>query len=260
MSDVHSRLVRHRKLAVITISGAVTALLLVFSSSTGQQQERPKPTNLQVLPPAISHDSLMDVMGGFTSGLGVGCDFCHVPKAPGSRDMDFAADTKEEKLIARAMITMTRDINQAYIGKIEELHERRVQVECVTCHRGQPRPEQLLDLLKRVYQSKGWAGVDSTYRALRNRYYGSHTFDFSEQALVHLAFALPEDKDADIIAALQLNAEFNPNSAFNQWALGHEYLSMGDTVQAVTALKRALEIDPNSRRAKRELEALGVKQ
>jgi len=37
------------------------------------------------------------------------------------------------------------------------------------------------------------------------------------------------------------------------------YLSTGDTTQAITEYKRALELDPKNRRAKRGLEALGVK-
>jgi len=236
------------------------AVVIMATVATAQQRPQPKPTNLQVLDSTITHDELINQMGKFTNALGVGCDYCHSPgKDPNSREMDFASDAKKEKLVARAMMKMTRDINGTYLANVEGLEAPLVAVECMTCHRGQTEPIQLADLLSRTMTEKGMAAVDSTYRELREQYYGSGTFDFSEGVLVHLAYDISEGNSQDALNLLKLNQEFNPKSSFNQWAMGQLYLSTGDTTQAITEYKRALELDPKNRRAKRGLESLGVK-
>ena len=79
------------------------------------------PTNLKVLKP----DTLMASMQLATTGLGVRCDFCHVQG-------DRAADTKPEKVTARAMYSMTAQINTTLGGGNK--------VTCYTCHRGTAHP------------------------------------------------------------------------------------------------------------------------
>lgn len=60
-----------------------------------------------------------------------GCGYCHdVP--------DYASDTKAPKLVARAMIRMTREINTAWSA-----HVKGTGVTCYTCHRGQPIPPRV---------------------------------------------------------------------------------------------------------------------
>jgi photosynthetic reaction center cytochrome c subunit len=57
-----------------------------------------------------------------------GCNYCHnVP--------DYASDSKAPKLVARAMIRMTREINKAWAP-----HVKATGVTCYTCHRGLPIP------------------------------------------------------------------------------------------------------------------------
>src|SRR5579864_3808226 len=60
--------------------------------------------NVQILKDVPS-GQFIGYMRAFNASLGVECGFCHV-------DGDRSADTKEEKLMARKMITMTMDINQ----------------------------------------------------------------------------------------------------------------------------------------------------
>jgi hypothetical protein len=84
-------------------------------------QEAPK--NLKVLQP----DEVMPQMRTFTSGLGVRCDFCHVSG-------DMSADTNRMKVVARNMISMTRQVNQAAFNG-------RARVTCYTCHHGKNEPE-----------------------------------------------------------------------------------------------------------------------
>lgn len=115
--------------------------------------------NLQVLPRTIARPELMATMRTFTRGLGVRCNHCHVvtQTAPEEK-LDFAADTKEEKRVARVMIQMANQINDAWLERVEaaEGHEEeeaapaatasatapdQPRVWCWTCHRGKTEPE-----------------------------------------------------------------------------------------------------------------------
>jgi len=79
-------------------------------------------------------DQLGKVMNIFAASLGVNCNFCHV-----SNDVDFEKDGKEEKEIARKMITMTFMLNKSYFdGKLE--------VTCNTCHQGHSHPVSAISL------------------------------------------------------------------------------------------------------------------
>lgn len=80
------------------------------------------PKNLKLLEPG----GLMGVMRSQTVALGVKCEFCHV-------EGDFASDDKPNKLIARKMIVMTREINGNF-------PDGKTHVTCYTCHRGAQEP------------------------------------------------------------------------------------------------------------------------
>jgi photosynthetic reaction center cytochrome c subunit len=60
-----------------------------------------------------------------------GCSFCH--NAP-----DYASDEKYTKLVARAMIVMTRHVNRDW-----QAHVKGTGVTCYTCHRGQAVPPRI---------------------------------------------------------------------------------------------------------------------
>ena len=97
----------------------------------------PKPTNLKVLPADIETGALIGLMRGYSSQLGVQCEYCHAENATTHRP-NFADDSKPEKTTARVMITMTDDINAKYIAKLPMSDQK---VTCGTCHRGHPHPE-----------------------------------------------------------------------------------------------------------------------
>jgi hypothetical protein len=69
----------------------------------------------------------IDMMRSFTWSLGIECDHCHVQG-------NFASDEKEDKAMARKMMTMTHNINESTFGGHQE-------VRCYTCHRGQHEPQ-----------------------------------------------------------------------------------------------------------------------
>jgi hypothetical protein len=102
----------------------------------------PKPVNLKVLPKDIPPDELIKIMRGFTQQLGVQCGFCHVADAA-MKHVNFAADEKPEKNVARTMISMTQEINAKYLSTVHDPDATPEQklVTCGTCHRGHNMPQ-----------------------------------------------------------------------------------------------------------------------
>ena len=70
---------------------------------------------------------------GFSKSLGVKCDHCH-------DTTNFAADSKDEKKVARQMFRMVGEINGNQLKKIEGLKSKDPIVNCTTCHRGEKKP------------------------------------------------------------------------------------------------------------------------
>ena len=64
-----------------------------------------------------------------------GCAFCHQKGQDGGDD--WASDAKPQKIAARLMIQMTRQINADWSN-----HVAPAGVTCFTCHRGQPVPAE----------------------------------------------------------------------------------------------------------------------
>jgi len=191
-----------------------SGVLAAFHGAAAQEQE--KFTNLKVLPKDVSPEELRATMGQFTRALGVRCNFCHAAKA-GEQRLDFALDDKPEKKTARAMMQMTHDLNDKYLGALEDRGNPPVKVGCFTCHHGTNRPRTLQDVLKTAYAH---GGVDSTrarYSSLHDRYYGSAAYDFGEVPLADVAQSLADSGHvADAVNLLAMNVDMNPKSTFAQ--------------------------------------------
>jgi len=106
------------------------SLLFVIGLCAQPPQDVPKkggggraPQNLKVLKPDVN---IRQVMGSFTSGLGVKCDYCHVLP-------NFASDENPKKETARLMIVMAQEINAKF-------PDGKEHVTCYTCHRGATAP------------------------------------------------------------------------------------------------------------------------
>ena len=145
------------------IVSVVFSLLLIASCANVRQPDAAPPAprsefkNLQVLPPDIPREQLIQTMRGFTRGLGVRCNHCHVATATEPEEvLDFPSDAKEEKRAARVMLQMAMQINGTWLERVEaaehagetEENEEDVaaadegpRVTCWTCHRGKPEPE-----------------------------------------------------------------------------------------------------------------------
>jgi hypothetical protein len=98
---------------------------------------------LKVLPRDLSGKQVHDIMEQWEAALGAQCDSCHAEDrgniGPNGRPLlNFAADSKPMKGVARTMYTMTEDINRSYLAKIDS---SGVPVTCGTCHRGHLGPQ-----------------------------------------------------------------------------------------------------------------------
>jgi hypothetical protein len=116
----------------------------------GGQRTYPAPTNLQVLPKNLTGQQVHDIMEGYEAALGKHCTYCHATDSknlgPNGRPrVNFASDDKDEKKMARIMITMTEEINKNYVAKvaaIDKMPEAAPPVTCGTCHQGHEDPPE----------------------------------------------------------------------------------------------------------------------
>ncbi|HWB27186.1 MAG TPA: c-type cytochrome [Chitinophagaceae bacterium] len=133
----------NRKKITIFLFMVACVAVSIAAHDPGEKQQGFK--NLQVLPKDISKDSLEHVMHFFTRSLGVHCDFCHArSKDTTQRWPDFASDDKPEKNIARHMMKMASEINANYFNFMGSTMPDTIHVvTCVTCHHGEPHPENM---------------------------------------------------------------------------------------------------------------------
>jgi Photosynthetic reaction centre cytochrome C subunit len=215
--------------------------------------------NLKVLPKNIAQRALIDTMRGFAIALGVRCVYCHVGKEGQPLDsVNFRSDDKRTKRTARVMMHMVMHINEEHLADVPERPLPHVVVKCETCHRGVARPRPLDDDLALMLADSGLDATVRRYRALRDQYYGSGSYDFRELTLNLLAGSEARAGRPDnALGLLKLNAEFNPNSAQIPFQLGEIHLQKGDTAQALAEYKEALAKDSTNGAARRRLMTLG---
>ena len=214
------------------------------------------PKNLKVLPMDIPVRALLDTMRSFTGALGVRCNFCHVGKeGEPLTSYDFAADDKPEKAKARVMMRMVKAIDGEYLTQLPSRSQPAVAVTCATCHRGVSVPYPLDQVILTAYDSGGVDSAEARYTALRERYYGRSSYDFSDAALAAVSQSLmSRGRAADAATLSALNTKVSPNSGFAFRQAADAQLAAGDTAAAVASLQRALSINPNDQQAKRTLD------
>ena len=117
---------------VLAVAGAVV-------QAQGGGQPQPAPKNLKVLPKDMPRQEVVQIMRGFTRGLGVRCQHCHVGEGNDLSKFDFASDTKPAKATARRMLTMVMAVNQT-LGVEAGAPASERKVTCFTCHRGAVKP------------------------------------------------------------------------------------------------------------------------
>lgn len=238
-------------------SYALPMLLLGLGSQAGAGPWD-DPRNLKVLPVDISAEELRSTMRSFAIDTGTRCYTCHVGKDENDLETyDFSLDDKERKLIARDMIRLVADINGFLEGALGKPAAERVAVDCATCHRGRAKPEKLENVLERTYREAGLERALAEYRLLRDRYYGDYAFDFSPKPMIRLAGNLAGAGDFEAaLGFLDLNLEFNPDSAQTLVAKAQLLTEQGDKAAARETLLEAIELKPDDQRARTLLENL----
>jgi len=228
------------------------ALLLCLVALPAAGQVPDEFTNLTVFPKDIGKRELISAMRSFSGALGVRCNHCHM--GPENLEgMDFATDKFETKRVTRAMMKLTREINDKLLPATGR--DSLIRVECATCHRGVARPQQLGDILDAAIEADGVEAGVARYRELREEHYGAGSYDFSAATLAGVAEGLAREQgDMDgAIAITQLNIEMNPDAAYGHIMLGQLLMQKGDKPGAVASLKRAIELEPDNDYAKRML-------
>jgi len=242
------------RLQAIILAGLMCSALPMF----GQIPD--KFINLQVLPKDISKGALLDMMKGFTSGLGVRCQHCHIgEEGKPLTTFDFVSDTKATKQTARVMLRMVQAINNEHLAKIEKNSANALQVvNCITCHHGENHPPRALDeILFEIASAQGIEEAIKKYHEQREKHYGGFAYDFRDGTLNRLAQQLQAArKNDDAIAVLKLNAQVNPNSALTYFFLGEIYLAKGEKALAMENYKKVLSLEPGNPFAKKRLEEL----
>ncbi|MEO5798749.1 MAG: c-type cytochrome [Gemmatimonadales bacterium] len=214
--------------------------------------------NTQVIAHGTPVMQVVGQMRNFTGALGVRCQFCHVGEEGMPLDkFDFASDQKRTKLVARQMMRMVAEINR----RLDTLPGRTppgLQVSCNTCHRGTNRPVPLATIVADAANVSADSAVRA-YRALRERYYGKDTFDFTEFSLNSAALRVGRaSKFAEAFSLIKLNEEFFPTSSAAALTRGNVELIRGDTTAAEAAFREAVKRDPNGgQEAKGRLRDIG---
>jgi cytochrome c553 len=131
---------QHKKFIIVA---ALFALMVVGMAATRPPDDGPR--NLKVLPKNISGEELHKVMDEWKTALGVKCNFCHAPAADStSHHLDFASDAKPEKDIARHMYKMAGKINKKFFKEAKDDKGNSIAVvTCMTCHHGNPHPDEV---------------------------------------------------------------------------------------------------------------------
>lgn len=237
--------------------GVAAAALVVLAAPRGVGAQE-APTNLQVLPSDLTRQEVNQIMRGFTAALGVRCSTCHVgEEGQPLSTYDFASDDKPMKVKARAMLLMSREINQRFLAELPSRREPNVAVTCVTCHRGVSRPAPVEDVVRLNVELEGVDYAVEEYRRLRERHYGGFAYDFGERPLLALAEEMAASDAGVARRLLELNVEFHPTSVGTLFALARLHDEAGEAAAAIGYYRRVLEVQPGNQRAQERLRALG---
>jgi hypothetical protein len=256
---------RDGRLAILVFS---LLAMPIGAQERGAPPQPAPPQNLQVLAKNIPQPELLQVMQGFTQGLGVQCGFCHAAAPPaegggragggrgrgGPAAFDFPSDQLPTKKKAREMMLMTRDLNARIPAAVSKPADAAARVQCATCHGGVAIPRPLGDVLDQTAAEKGAPAAIAQYKDLRKQFFGSRAYDFSEGSLIALAQRPTTKAPGDATGWLQLNLEYFPLSARTYVAMSQVLQRNNDKDGAIKSAEKALELDPQNALARRQLD------
>lgn len=234
-------------LSVVLLAGSVTV--------HAQQDMFANPENLQVLPEDISPQELRATMRGFAMATGLRCASCHVAgDAEDFSTYDFPNDEKELKNKARAMLKMVNVINTRHLA---DFGDDRLQVQCLTCHRGVQKPQFTGQILAEAAAEDGVPGIQQRYRELKEQYYGSHSYDFTEFTLTDFARSRAVAGEmAQARAVLDIVLAEHPDSFTGHFMYGELMLELDQPAEAKTHYLRARQINPGVPMVQQRLDQL----
>jgi hypothetical protein len=119
-------------LSMVAVSTVVAlAMFAQAPPGGGKGGGKAAPKNLKFFTADNWADVGRPMMQTFVASLGLadkgGCGFCHDAQ-------DKSSDSKMEKVMARMMLGMVKDINSKF-------PDGKEHVTCFTCHRGDPMPK-----------------------------------------------------------------------------------------------------------------------
>lgn len=231
------------------MTGAALALQGVSALEQVQAQQGRNiyadPSNLQVLPRDISTEDLRQTMRAMSLGTGIRCASCHVGEEGQSMlEYDFAADVKERKSIARGMLKMVATINEQVAAIRADAGYKLTEVRCVTCHRGKSRPRLIGETLDIAHTMGGAEAVVAKYNQIREKYYGSHAYDFTPGTLNTYAGELYDRDPAAALALLEVSRGHNPGDAMTLVTIGAVHRAEGNIGLALENYRKARELNP----------------
>lgn len=234
-------------LARLLTLGALAALPLA-PAPAGAQWPPDSLVNLQVLPKDTRVRDLVQTMRGFAGALGVRCIYCHVGDDPNDlASTNFPSDDRIQKRKAREMIRMVREINGKLLAAVPERSSPPVEVTCTTCHRGVTKPVDIRDILATTAKAHGPDSAIAEYRALKERYYGSASYDFRPFVLANVAEQIAGSHANGALALGEFNLTEHPTDLQTYLVMAQIHLSRADTAAAIRTFERGLEQVPDSR-------------
>jgi tetratricopeptide (TPR) repeat protein len=159
---------------------------------------------------------------------------------------------------------MVAAINHDYISKVPKTppDAGAIQVQCVTCHHGLTQPQPLNAVLAESLEKDGLEKTIALYHELRGKYYGSGQYDFGETPLNQLAESvLAKKRNADALAIMELNFAANhPDSPWSYHMLAQAHEANGQIDKAIADYRKVLELHPDDRWAKQQIDSLSKKK
>lgn len=221
-------------------------------------QTAQKPRNLMVLPADLSRDSVVTIMRFVVaSGLGVSCSFCHGAPGVPFDSIDYASDERQTKRTAREMMRMVSRINDELLPAIPGRGTPPLTVQCITCHRGAPRPQMLEDTLATTLTALGPDSAVAVYERLKQRYTGRFAYDFGQRSINTLAQRLIEQhRLLEARQMLELNIREHPEAWDPVYILAQVLETLGEKDLAIAQYRRVLTILPTHAGTTRRLEVL----
>ncbi|WP_299367801.1 tetratricopeptide repeat protein [Winogradskyella sp.] len=142
---------------------------------------------------------------------------------------------------------MHPETQKRYLSIVDENNQEKITYDYIKVTDDYKTPSQYLEEGDYELALAGYLEIkkqDSTSSYINE-------WDFNSKGYQHM-----RKKEYDkAIGVLELNAKLHPNSSNVYDSLGEAYLKNGDSLQAYTNYKIALEMNPENKRAKRYLEA-----